>query len=76
MIMPNPANQYFSVETFSTNDAPTTLNIYNAQGILIHTLNPQTTKTVSTTEWAVGGYFYEYTIEGFVMQRGKLQIIR
>ena len=75
-IMPNPANQYFSIETFSTNDIPSTLNIYNAQGVLIQTINPQIVKTIPTTEWAVGGYFYEYITEGMVIQRGKLQIIR
>jgi hypothetical protein len=75
-LMPNPAKDYFSIETFSVNDVPTILNVYNAQGVLIHTINPQITKTVSTTDWAVGGYFYEYTIEGIVTQRGKLQVIR
>jgi Domain of unknown function DUF11 len=75
-IMPNPANQYFSIETFGATDAPTTLNIYNAQGVLVQSINPQLVKTISTTEWAVGGYFYEYAIEGVVTQRGKLQIIR
>jgi hypothetical protein len=75
-IYPNPASDYINVD-FLTENPQGRLYVYNAQGILITQINLLEHNTViSTTDWAVGGYFYEYTIDGVVAQRGKLQVIR
>jgi Secretion system C-terminal sorting domain len=74
-IYPNPASDYINVD-FLTENPQGKLYVYNAQGILITQINLLEHNTViSTTDWASGAYFYEYSVEGIVIQRNKLQII-
>jgi hypothetical protein len=72
-IYPNPANDYIKVETTVAQNG--VLTIFNAQGSLIKSINTAQTTTIPVQEWASGAYFYEYSVEGIVIQRNKLQII-
>lgn len=72
-IMPNPAKDYIKIET--TNVQSGIFSLYNAQGSLVKTVNTSSISTISLTDLPSGAYFYEYNVEGVVLQRNKLQII-
>jgi Secretion system C-terminal sorting domain len=73
-VFPNPANDYIKIEDTKLQNG--IFSIYNAQGGLIKTVNTSTTTTISLTDFSSGAYFYEYNVEGVVVERNKLQIIK
>jgi hypothetical protein len=72
-VFPNPANDYIKIESNSPQSG--VFYLYNAQGSLIKSINTSTISTIPLTDFSSGAYFYEYSVEGVVLQRNKLQII-
>jgi Secretion system C-terminal sorting domain len=69
----NPTSNYITIETPNMENG--VLAVYNAQGSLVKSINTAQTTTIPVQDWASGAYFYEYSVEGIVLQRNKLQII-
>nr|NQU92376.1 T9SS type A sorting domain-containing protein [Bacteroidota bacterium] len=62
-IFPNPANNYFTYSSSSGHNNPTKVTIFNQYGKQIHTGSYGPMQQISTSGYASGIYFIEFTMQ-------------
>jgi hypothetical protein len=73
MVSPNPANNYFRIDSETIN-APMTMILVDGQGRILMNQSVLSGQQIATSHLADGLYFYQIFHEGQMIHKGKLII--